>query len=468
MSERPFPRDPQRLPHRLWAILAIAATIGLVLRIAAAQGDYWLDEAWSAVFAREAATPGDVFFAINHDNNHFLNTLWLQLVGWGSPPILGRALSIACGTASIVVAGLIGARRGLRGAAFAALLFAVAPILVTYGSEARGYAPMLLALLCAIRIVDRELFGAPVAHAPVLIGIAALIGMLAHVSMLFGVAALTGWVAIEQGRRTRPRAAALATLRLMGRAVAAVIAVLLVVAAGAVASPDGFRMGSIAPFSWPAFVDALDHMVGWTIGWPPLLIGPWLLLFLFMPFLLRRAPLLRERIGFHLLAILGLPLLVALLEADNSAFPRYYLLSAVALLLLVAEMAAVRGRAARLLFAWIMIGSLTLDIGLVANRRGDPGAAIDAISLAAPGGGSVMVEAARDSAVLEAAAAQRAYPLTVTDSCADTRFIFLAGNGTAPFPLAALRCGAAFQPIAGSDIYGLSGQAWQLYERVER
>ena len=122
-----------------------------------------------------------------------------------------------------------------------------------------------------------------------LIGIAALIGMLAHVSMLFGVAALTGWVAIEQGRRTRPRAAALATLRLMGRAVAAVIAVLLVVAAGAVASPDGFRMGSIAPFSWPAFVDALDHMVGWTIGWPPLLIGPWLLLFLFLTFLLRRA-----------------------------------------------------------------------------------------------------------------------------------------------------------------------------------
>jgi hypothetical protein len=466
MSQLRSPADPI-LRRRLWAMLGLSAAIGLLLRIAAAQGDYWLDEAWSALFAREARGPGDVVFAINHDNNHFLNTLWLQLVGWGAPPLLGRALSIACGTASVVVAGLIGARRGLRAAGCTALLFAVAPIPVTYGSEARGYAPMLLALLCAIRIVDRELFGAGVRHAPLLIGVAALLGMLAHASMLFGIAALTGWVVIEQGRRLGLRGGGLATFRLMGRGIAAVIAVLLLVAAGAAASPDGFRMGSLAPFEWPAFVDALDHMLAFTIGWP-LLVGPWLLLLLFVPFAVRRAPLLEERAPFHLLAILGLPLLVALLEPDNSAFPRYYLLGAVALLLLIGELAAARGRPARILFGAVVIGCLILDGRLIDNLRGDPGAAVEAMMRRAPDGAAVMPEAGRDVAVLEAAAARRAYPLVVTGDCGEARFYYMADNGTAPFPLAALRCGGAFQPIAGREIDGLSGQAWQLYERVER
>ena len=467
MSELPFPADP-RPRRRLWAMLSLAAALGLGLRIAAALGDYWLDEAWSAVFARDSQGPGDVFFAINHDNNHFLNTLWLQLVGWGSPPLLGRALSIACGTAGIVVAGLIGARRGVPAAGLTALLFAISPILVTYGSEARGYAPMLLALLCAIRIVDRELFGTPMRHAPILVGIAALIGLLAHISMLFGIAALAGWVAIEQGRRLGLRGGLRATAGLMGRAVVAVMAVLALVAAGAVASPDGFRMGSVTPFAWPPFVDALDHMIAWTVGWPPLLIGPWLLLPLALPWIVRRRPPFAERAPFLLLAILGLPLLVIVVEADNSAFPRYYLLGGVGLLLLIADMAAMGGRISRMLFAWVTIGSLVLDAGLIANRRGDPGAAVDAIVERAPEGADVILEASRDSAVLEAAAARRGYPLTATGSCRDARFFYMADNGTQPFPLAALRCGRAFQPVAGRDVQGLSGEAWQLYERVPR
>jgi len=44
----------------------------------------------------------------------------------------------------------------------------------------------------------------------------------------------------------------------------------------------------------------------------------------------------------------------------------------------------------------------------------------------------------------------------------------MADNGTQPFPLAALRCGRAFQPVVGRDVQGLSGEAWQLYERVPR
>ena len=87
---------PKRATDGRWVFACIAglAIIAFALRCAAAQGALWLDEAWSAVFARQAGTPAGVFFAINHDNNHFANTLWLQATGWGAAPVVSRGLSI--------------------------------------------------------------------------------------------------------------------------------------------------------------------------------------------------------------------------------------------------------------------------------------------------------------------------------------------------------------------------------------
>jgi len=464
-SAHPSPRTGWQLP----VLLLLCAGAGLALRIAAAQGDYWLDEAWSAIFAREARTPGDVLFAINHDNNHFLNSFWLQFVGWGGPPLLGRALSIASGTAAIVLAGLIGARRGLTAATITATLFALSPILVTYGSEARGYAPMALALLAAFWIVDRELFGAPLRHAAQWLGGITLFGMLAHVSMLFGVAALSGWVLIEHGRRMPARPALLATMRLMGRAILAAGAVLLLILLGSLASPEGWRMGSLTAFSWPAFVDAVAHMLAFTVGWP-IPAGLPLLALLLLPLALRRAGPLADRRPFFLIAILGLPLLVALFRPDNSAYPRYYLLVAIALLILLGDLLAAltvrRNRAGPVVAGLLMTGCLVIDAGIIASRRGDPGQAVDAMIRRAPGGAAVMIDTGRDSAVLESAAASRVYQLLAVDSCVPARFVYLANNGTEALPGVALRCGAAFRPIASGQVYGLSGMDWQLYERV--
>ena len=447
--------------HRLALLLAAIALTGLALRIIAAQGDYWLDEAWSAVFARDAATPGRVFFAINHDNNHFLNTLWLLAMGWGSAPILGRALSIACGTLAVIIAGLIGARRGIRPAAAAALLFAVSPILVTYGSEARGYAPMLLALLTAIWIVDRELNGTPLRRAPEWLGLVTLLGMLAHVSMLIGIAAITYWVWIQLWRRSGPSPAALATLRLMGRAVAAVVAVLLLMAVGATASPEGFRMGIRTGFAWTDYVDALAYMIAFTVGWP-FRIGFWLLPLLLVPAIVG----VRGRALFHFIAITGLPIAVAILHPDNSAFPRYYLLSSVALLLFLADMLTTKRWTALIALAAMIAGSLAVDLRIIAEQRGAPGMAITAMRARAPAGAAAMPDEPRDSAVLEAVAAAHGYTLRIADRCAaDTRFLFAENNGSIPFAPAVARCGANFRAIFAGHSYGLSGMAWQLYER---
>ncbi len=163
-------------------ILAIAAITlaGVLLRCMAARGGLWLDEAWSAMFAQGVATPAGVLLNINHDNNHHLNTLWLQLVGEGAPPMLQRALSIAGGGAAIPLAAGIARRRGDGAAILAALAFGFAPFLVTYGAEARGYAPMLFAWLCAIDAVDRWLAAPDAPPRATALALAALLGCMAQ------------------------------------------------------------------------------------------------------------------------------------------------------------------------------------------------------------------------------------------------------------------------------------------------
>src|ERR1700753_4261423 len=109
-----------RIDNRI--VLGAIVALGLALRFAAGGGASVLDEAWSAVTAHDVGTPLGVFLKINHDNNHHLNTLWLQLVGLDAPPLVQRGLSIVTGTAAIGVAWLIGARIGRWAAMCAALL----------------------------------------------------------------------------------------------------------------------------------------------------------------------------------------------------------------------------------------------------------------------------------------------------------------------------------------------------------
>lgn len=464
---RDDPNPP--LGWKTWLAIALPVVLGLALRIAGAQGDYWLDEAWAALFAREARTPGEMLLAIGHGHGDLLTIAWLQLVGWGGSPLFGRALSIACGTAGIGVAGLIGLRRGPGTALLTATMVAVSPILLTYGSEASGHAAMLLALLLSIWIVDRALFGQPVRHAAAWLTLAAGLGMFAQMSMLFGIAALSGWVMIERGCHMPAGRALASTVRLMGGPIAAAIGVLLLVQIGAYVGAGGPRIGGGGPFSWPGFLDALIHALAFTIGWTPL-IGLPMLAMLLLPLTVRRSGELADRTPFFLIAILGFPLLVVLFQPDGSMLAHFYLLVSVALLLLIADLLAAliarQKQAAAVAAGMILIAGLVADAAIIGSRRGDPGKAIDAMTSSAPEGAAVMVDHGRDSAVLESAAASRVYQILVVESCAPARFVYLSSDGLSPLPLAALRCGAAFRPIAGGHAAGLSGMDWQLYERV--
>src|SRR6185503_6530431 len=130
-----------------WAAVGAIAMAGLALRIVAARGGLWTDEAWSVVYAAQARDAAGVFLRINHDNNHHLYSLWLQAIGPAAAPLLARAPAILAGTLGIVVAALFAGRRSQAAGIVAALLFALSPALVVFGSEARGYAMMVLAAL---------------------------------------------------------------------------------------------------------------------------------------------------------------------------------------------------------------------------------------------------------------------------------------------------------------------------------
>src|SRR3954469_7519393 len=118
----------ERLPRLWWAAVGAAALVALVLRLAAARGGLWTDEAWSVIYAAQARDAAGVFLRINHDNNHHLYSLWLQAIGMNASPLLARLPAIAAGTLCVPLAALVVARRSARAGIVAAILFAISPI----------------------------------------------------------------------------------------------------------------------------------------------------------------------------------------------------------------------------------------------------------------------------------------------------------------------------------------------------
>ncbi len=449
-----------------WAAIALIAALGLGLRIAAAQGALWLDEAWSAVEAHDVGTPLGVFLNINHDNNHHLNTLWLQLVGIDAPSLVQRGLSILTGTAAIPVAAAIAARHGAAAAICTALLFAVSPMLVTYGSEARGYAPMALALLVALLVLARWLDD-PVRPTPA-IGLAAtvLLGMLSQLTFAFGLAALTGWTLWSLATRgaLRRAPAVLAALLLPAAAVIALVF-------GAAYHAGGFKFGAYAPFDLWALADGVGTMAFAAVGGPVAVVVAALLI---LPSDHREERPGPARDQLFLLIALLIPLGVALLRLGNSGTPRYHLLAGVAALMLIAIRSGPRMASDHALrwfvtagFALVILASLITDTRIIANRRADPGRAVEVIAARAPTGAEAAVARARTSAALLAAAAAHHYPLRVVETpCPATRFLFVDRDGQQPFPERQARCGAVYRPLVEAHPVGLSGTHWKLYERI--
>jgi hypothetical protein len=457
---------------RLWwlAVAAIALT-GLALRVVAARGGLWTDEAWSVIYAAQARDPIGVFLRINHDNNHHLNSLWLQAIGPAALPMLARVPSIVAGTLCVVVAALFGRRRSPAAGIVAALLFAIAPILLAFGSEARGYAMMLLAMLAMLLMVGDAINGHPERGAPGWLALIAVVGMFSHLTMVAAVGIATLWAYLEWRAERGAEAAMRATLKLMAPAITATALVIAFVFTAAALSPTGLRVGGYNPFSGRLYAGALNDMAIWSIGlgapWPwlvPICLGILALL------LLARSPQwLGSRARLYALLILVVPAGILAVQAGNSSFPRYYLTSAIGLLLLLSDWIArsLAGRgaariAAAALLAALIVVSLYRDNILIREDRGRPAAALADMAALSPGGARIAFAEPRLKGVVAVAAERTGYRARFAGGCSSADFL-LASRDASPTPGTIERCGVPMDAIDSSTTSPLTGDAWVLY-----
>src|SRR6185437_10392780 len=182
----------------LLGILALAA----LLRLGAMRAEFWFDEIWSWEFARDAASPWQVFAGEHHhhDNNHKLNTLLLSLYPEGADWWWYRLHSFGAGLAAVALAALVANQRGRIEAVFAALLFATNYWLVLCSAEARGYALAVFFALLALYTLQAYLTKGG-RRMLALFWISVILGFLSHLTFIHCYLALALWSVYAIARR---------------------------------------------------------------------------------------------------------------------------------------------------------------------------------------------------------------------------------------------------------------------------
>ncbi len=154
--------------------------LGIAFRITGIFNDLWLDELWSFEFVKASHSWLDIFTKFHHDNNHYLNTLFMYLIGpqgdW-----YYRLLSLVSGVGGLVMLASICETR--RSHFMTTLLYSCSYLLVLYSTEARGYGPLIFFLLlgyCSLfHFIERDrlsdLF---------LFNLAVVLGTLSHLSFI--------------------------------------------------------------------------------------------------------------------------------------------------------------------------------------------------------------------------------------------------------------------------------------------
>ena len=365
----PFAK-PAKFPYFLAAALWVAA-VGL--RLVGAGNDLWLDEVWSVFITTQLHSPLDVF-TLHHEINHHLNTLWLYLLGPGAPAAVYHAFPLVCGAFSVVVAALIGWRRGREAAWISMVLVGFSFELVAYSAEARGYSSLVLFSLLSYYLLEGYLIrprpGLAVAYA-----LCAVLGLLSHPIFAAFLAAATFWSLVRPVRAERgPGRILLETATVQGLPWA-VLAALYALDYRHVVAGGGTPMTSLFSAVWTG--------LAWSLGSPQnsgaqLILGGAAVLGLGLG--LRN--LVRERsdkwLFFSTVTVL-FPVLLVLVRDSDLVYTRHFMVGTTFLLILWSDALAglwKRGAVSRI----VCLGLLAAYVGFngwhladwAANGRGRP------------------------------------------------------------------------------------------------
>lgn len=357
------------------AIALAALAIGVALRLWLSRGPLWNDEIWSIQNLAGLSGPCGVLWDISHDNNHFLNSLWLYgATAAGGDPSWLRALSLLAGAGVVAVMARLGGRAGPPGGAMAAALAAASFFQILYSAEARGYACATLALVVAYDALERGL-DSDGARGKTQLALAAGLGFFSHLA--FGPAmALLGLAGLaESARRSRSARRSLAfAWRLFAPAALAMTPTLAFVVAGYVRR-GGFTIGYFRPFAPSHAIAGYVNMEMATFGLDPTAFWPTMFGLVALPALalialLTLAPP-ERRIACGVM-IFAPPALALLAQLPNTHVPRYFFAASPFLLLLAADSLAAlwrRGPRARAAAALLLAATLASDAGAVLRMQ---------------------------------------------------------------------------------------------------
>jgi len=349
--------------------------LGLLLRLVAARGDLWLDEIWSLSNLTRLHNIGEILWGLPNTNNHLLNSLWLWIVGAQPSPIIIRLESIVVGTLTIPVVAKFCGRHGPAAAVTGAALAAGALIFVQYGSEARGYAGLLLTIFVAAEVLEQFL-EKPTFRTRLGFAGAVAIGALFHLTMLMAAFTLVVATLI----RMRASGHRLQDVIFAGLDLAIAFALgafpALVLLAFSVLNSHLLFTGSLTPFSMSRLGHGLTTLYSATLGLPfdlplPLAVGLCAALTA-----AAAAYVGRERAILPLTCLLLIPVVAVLLHAANVQYARYDLIGVLGLVTLLSDVVAKMQSERRLLIIaclgfLVALGNIVHVGQLIALGRGN-------------------------------------------------------------------------------------------------
>ena len=344
------PPPPAPVLDLRWVLAAVVAVAAFV-RLAASWNDLWLDEIWTLKLIGDLHSPLEILTSLRHDNNHVLNSLLcyvLRPIGWDwlyrLPALLASVATVALGAWLATLDGVSAsdARPQLRALVTALVLGASYP-LVQWGSEARGYALALAFGLGAIAVAVRDGLRPRSSAAPACWALLVL-AFLSHALALHVLTAMTVWGAVRTLRRDRP-ATSVETLAWWFAVPLAAFGAFYAFFLRGIKVGGGNRVGI-----WPPLQHALAVVTGLPLDLPIVLLlvivlgiaaaGMWML----------------ARLGsdlwvLYLVGIVVSPAALAVVQQTDLYAERYFLVSMLLWLLLVARLLAwlvARGGAARM------------------------------------------------------------------------------------------------------------------------
>jgi len=469
--------------------LILILIVGSGLRIWATGGDMWIDEVWSLDQMRVAAsseTSQDWIALFFHSNTHALNTLHMRLIdGWfgtTATPFAYRSLSLLSGILSIALIAWWGWKRSPALAVIMTMLFAFSYPMINYSGEARGYGPMVLAILVASSVLKNYL-ETPTTRTAGAFSLISLLGLMSHLTFVVVQAGLGFWALTSIYKNRRNIISTTAQLvPLFG------LQLLAISGFGAIAFNNMVRGGDCCPE--PA-LDSIRIMMDWTFGLDANEIGsllPLLILTALIMFAVFKLAQQGDYVWVALsIVVLVFPLTTLIIETRPDVIHRYYLPSAVFALLVVGGVLTRMWQggswkkwicgAALVLFC---IGNANLLVKFSDGMRGQYGQVIRMIATSSPaqqrisGFPKFSVSTLVRHQIKILGLDERLKFVDQKDEKSNPADWYINGylDGQLPEPeITRNLAGAGSVTYSLINIYpswGLSGDTWALYEKISR